>query len=176
MKETTHGVHRCTYIRTTVFGNIIGGLSCCNLHRNCFSPTNMKFHCPYWRTVSGPLNIIRTCQWLLLGKLFIILSQQWTYWWSCTVRYNNTAGMMMGKFWGCFKNEYHRGTLESRDYMLGILENYYFWRFHGSGVMQGFEIVAFIFFCTKMHYEYLPRSWMCFCVSHFCSKIPKICY
>ena len=40
-------------------------------------------------------------------------------------------------------------------------------------MMQGFEIVGLIFFCTKMHYKYFLRSWMCFHVSHFCSKYQK---
>ena len=38
---------------------------------------------------------------------------------------------------------YHRETLkESHDYMFIILDNYHCWRFHGSGMMQGFEIVG----------------------------------
>ena len=36
-------------------------------------------------------------------------------------------------------------------YMFGILENYHCWRFHGSDVMQGFEIVRQILLGTSMH-------------------------
>ena len=49
--------------------------------------------------------------------------------------------------------------------MFGILENHHCWRFRGSGVMQGFEIVGLIFFSTRMHYEYFFQ--VCECASMF---------
>ena len=46
---------------------------------------------------------------------------------------------------------------QSHDFMLDILENYHCWRFHGSGMMQGFEIVGYILFGIRMHLVYILR-------------------
>ena len=62
----------------------------------------------------------------------------------------------------------------SRDYIFGILENYHYWRFNGSGAIEAIEIVRLIFFCTRLHYEYFFKLWMCFRDFIFDSKIPKI--
>ena len=40
-------------------------------------------------------------------------------------------------------------------------------RFHGSGVVQGFEIVGSIFFCTRMHIEYFQCRSVIPCFSIF---------
>ena len=62
---------------------------------------------------------------------------------------------------------YRRGTFEYHDYMFGIIENYHCWRFHGSGVMQGFEIVGNTLFGTRVHLGHVLRLWMCFRVFNF---------
>ena len=45
-----------------------------------------------------------------------------------------------------------RGSYESRDYMFGIIGNYYCLLFDGSDMKQGFEIAGYILCGTRMHY------------------------
>ena len=45
-----------------------------------------------------------------------------------------------------FISSYRRGPVnEAHDSTFGILENYHYWRFHGSGVIAAFQIIGLIF-------------------------------
>ena len=83
----------------------------------------------------------------------LILNEQWSCWWAIWSSWDSKAG--------------------SCDYMFGILENYHCCRFHGSGVVQVFEVVGLNFFCIRMQYSTI-LCHECASVFIIFSKIPKI--
>ena len=88
-------------------------------------------------------------------------------WWRHDIETHSgfaTAGMrylVLGSF------DRSETVKQSQDFMFDVLENYRCWRFHGSGVMQGFESVGQILLGTRMHLGHVLRLRMWFRVFLF---------